>query len=83
MCPLIKAFMGAKIGGTCPYFQSCDMVIGETTCDGKKKAWEILDEYVPVHVMDLPQMKRDKDFKKGEKKLMTLLKKSKKLQAIK
>lgn len=37
MCPLIKAFMGAKIGGTCPYFQSCDMVIGETTCDGKKK----------------------------------------------
>ncbi len=67
MCPLIKAFMGAKIGGTCPYFQSCDMVIGETTCDGKKKAWEILDEYVPVHVMDLPQMKRDKDFKNGRR----------------
>jgi benzoyl-CoA reductase/2-hydroxyglutaryl-CoA dehydratase subunit BcrC/BadD/HgdB len=62
LCPLIKAFMGAKVGGTCPYFQSCDMVIGETTCDGKKKAWEILEEYVPVHVMDLPQMKRDKDY---------------------
>lgn len=62
LCPLIKAFMGAKIGGTCPYFQSCDMVIGETTCDGKKKAWEILEEYVPVHVMDLPQMKREKDY---------------------
>lgn len=64
MCPLIKAFMGAKIGGTCPYFQSCDMVIGETTCDGKKKAWEILNEHVPVHVMDLPQMKRAKDYSK-------------------
>lgn len=62
LCPLIKAFMGAKIGGTCPYFQSCDLVIGETTCDGKKKAWEILEEYVPVHVMDLPQMKREKDY---------------------
>lgn len=62
MCPLIKAFMGAKVGGTCPYFQSCDMVIGETTCDGKKKAWEILSDYVPVHVMDLPQMKRNKDY---------------------
>ncbi|EJP6473653.1 2-hydroxyacyl-CoA dehydratase [Clostridium sporogenes] len=75
MCPLIKAFMGAKIGGTCPYFQSCDMVIGETTCDGKKKAWEILDEYVPVHVMDLPQMKRDKDFKKWGEEISELIKK--------
>lgn len=63
MCPLIKALVGAKVGGTCPYFQSCDMLIGETTCDGKKKAWEILNEYVPVHVMDLPQMKREKDYK--------------------
>lgn len=62
MCPLIKAAVGAKVSGTCPYFQSCDMIIGETTCDGKKKAWEILDEYVPVHVMDLPQMKRNKDY---------------------
>ncbi|HBC97267.1 MAG TPA: 3-hydroxyacyl-ACP dehydratase [Clostridium sp.] len=62
ICPLIKAFMGAKVGGTCPYFQSCDMIIGETTCDGKKKAWEVLKNYVPVHVMELPQMKRDKDY---------------------
>lgn len=62
MCPLIKAAVGAKVSGTCPYFQSCDMIVGETTCDGKKKAWEILDEYVPVHVMDLPQMKRNKDY---------------------
>ncbi|MDF2883397.1 MAG: hypothetical protein K0R54_3954 [Clostridiaceae bacterium] len=62
ICPLIKAFMGAKIGGTCPYFQSCDMIIGETTCDGKKKAYEVLQDYVPVHVMDLPQMKRAKDY---------------------
>src|SRR5699024_1329451 len=36
---------------------------GETTCKGKKKAWEILAEDVPVHVMDLPQMKREKDIK--------------------
>ncbi|MBL4936284.1 2-hydroxyacyl-CoA dehydratase [Clostridium sp. YIM B02515] len=62
MCPLIKAAVGAKVSGTCPYFQSVDMIVGETTCDGKKKAWEILDEYVPVHVMDLPQMKRTKDY---------------------
>ncbi|WBW96712.1 double-cubane-cluster-containing anaerobic reductase [Oceanirhabdus sp. W0125-5] len=61
LCPLIKAFTGAMVDKTCPYFQSCDMLIGETTCDGKKKAWEILNEYKPVHVMDLPQMKRCKD----------------------
>lgn len=75
MCPLIKAFMGAKIGGTCPYFNSCDMVIGETTCDGKKKAWEILDDYVPVHVMDLPQMKRAKDYKMWEEEIKLFIEK--------
>lgn len=75
LCPLIKAFMGAKIGGTCPYFNSCDMVIGETTCDGKKKAWEILDEYVPVHVMDLPQMKRAKDYKMWEEEIKLFIEK--------
>lgn len=75
LCPLIKAFMGAKIGGTCPYFNSCDMVIGETTCDGKKKAWEILDEYVPVHVMDLPQMKRAKDYKMWEEEIKLFVEK--------
>jgi benzoyl-CoA reductase/2-hydroxyglutaryl-CoA dehydratase subunit BcrC/BadD/HgdB len=75
LCPLIKAFMGAKIGGTCPYFNSCDIVIGETTCDGKKKAWEILDEYVPVHVMDLPQMKRAKDYKMWEEEIKLFIEK--------
>lgn len=62
ICPLIKSFMGFKLGKVCPYFESCDMVVGETTCDGKKKAFEILNDYVPVHVMETPQMKRDKDF---------------------
>lgn len=63
LCPLIKAFTGALVDRTCPYFLSCDMLVGETTCDGKKKAWEIISEYKPLHVMDLPQMKRDKDYK--------------------
>ena len=61
MCPLIKASVGARLGKTCPYFRVADMYIGETTCDGKKKAWEILSEDVPMHVMDMPQMKRPKD----------------------
>jgi len=66
LCPLIKAFVGAKISATCPYFQSCDLLVGETTCDGKKKAYEILSEYAPTYVMELPQMKREKDIKDWE-----------------
>lgn len=62
LCPLIKAFTGAKVGRTCPYFQSCDLLVGETTCDGKKKAWEVLKDYTPVHVMELPQMKRPQNY---------------------
>lgn len=61
-CPLIKASVGARLDKTCPFFRIADMYVGETTCDGKKKAWEILAEDVPVHVMDLPQMKRPKDY---------------------
>lgn len=60
-CPLIKASVGARLDRTCPFFRIADMYVGETTCDGKKKAWEILGEDVPMYVMDLPQMKRRKD----------------------
>ena len=63
-CPLIKASVGARLDRTCPFFRIADMYVGETTCDGKKKAWEILAEDVPVYVMDLPQMKRAKDIEK-------------------
>lgn len=62
-CPLIKASVGARLDRTCPFFRIADMYVGETTCDGKKKAWEILAEDVPLHVMNLPQMKRAKDVK--------------------
>lgn len=63
-CPLIKASVGARLDRTCPFFRIADMYVGETTCDGKKKAWEILGKDVPMHVMDMPQMKREKDIKK-------------------
>jgi benzoyl-CoA reductase/2-hydroxyglutaryl-CoA dehydratase subunit BcrC/BadD/HgdB len=63
-CPLIKASVGARVGRTCPFFRIADMYVGETTCDGKKKAWEVLAEDVPVHVMDMPQMKRPQDVQK-------------------
>lgn len=61
LCPLIKASVGFKIDRICPYFQVSDFVVGETTCDGKKKAWEILEEYIPTYVMELPQRKDEAD----------------------
>ena len=73
-CPLIKASVGARLDRTCPFFRIADMYIGETTCDGKKKAWEILAEDVPVHVMDLPQMKREKDVKAWAEEIKELKK---------
>ena len=63
-CPLIKASVGARLGRTCPFFRIADMYVGETTCDGKKKAWEILGKDVPMYIMDMPQMKREKDIAK-------------------
>jgi benzoyl-CoA reductase/2-hydroxyglutaryl-CoA dehydratase subunit BcrC/BadD/HgdB len=63
-CSLIKASVGARLGKTCPFFRIADMYVGETTCDGKKKAYEILGEDVPMVIMDVPQMKREKDILK-------------------
>lgn len=61
MCPLIKASLGARMGRMCPFFRIVDEIVGETTCDGKKKMYEILATDVPMHIMELPQMKRPKD----------------------
>jgi len=59
-CSLIKSTFGFKLGKVCPYLEASDMVVGENTCDGKKKAYEIFAEIVPnLYVMDLPQMKSD------------------------
>lgn len=69
-CPLIKASVGARLDRTCPFFRIADMYVGETTCDGKKKAWEILGEDIPMHILDLPQMKREKDVLKWKDELL-------------
>jgi benzoyl-CoA reductase/2-hydroxyglutaryl-CoA dehydratase subunit BcrC/BadD/HgdB len=37
------------------------MTVGETTCDGKKKAWEILNQYKPTYVIEVPQKKQETD----------------------
>jgi len=57
-CSLIKSAFGFNLGKVCPYIESADMIVGENTCDGKKKAYETLNNLVPnLYVMDIPQMK--------------------------
>ncbi len=63
LCPLIKSFYGFKVGKFCPYFEVSDVVIGETTCDGKTKAYEVLGESQPVFVLEIPHRKNDETFK--------------------
>lgn len=58
LCPLIKSAFGFKRGLVCPYVEASDIVVGENTCDGKKKAYEVLSPMVKdLHIIDLPQMK--------------------------
>ena len=54
LCPLIKSSYGFGKTDKCPFFFFSDLVVGETTCDGKKKMYEYMAEFKPIHVMELP-----------------------------
>ncbi|MCX5779696.1 MAG: double-cubane-cluster-containing anaerobic reductase [Firmicutes bacterium] len=56
LCPLIKSSYGFAVTDTCPFFHFSDLVIGESTCDGKKKMFEMMADIKPVHVMQLPHL---------------------------
>lgn len=60
ICPLIKSAHGFKMLKMCGYTQSADFIYGETTCEAKKKTWEVLSTHHPVHVMQIPQKKDEK-----------------------
>lgn len=54
LCPLIKSSYGFAITDKCPYMYFSDLVVGETTCDGKVKMYELLGEIKNVHILELP-----------------------------
>jgi benzoyl-CoA reductase/2-hydroxyglutaryl-CoA dehydratase subunit BcrC/BadD/HgdB len=58
-CALIKSFIGFKMAKLCPFTESSDMIVGETTCDGKKKAYEAFNEITPTYIMEVPQTKTE------------------------
>lgn len=55
LCPLIKSSYGFAVSDTCAFFRSSDIIIGDTTCDGKKKMFELLSREKTTHVLQLPQ----------------------------
>ncbi|MDD7363003.1 MAG: double-cubane-cluster-containing anaerobic reductase [Peptoniphilus sp.] len=59
LCPLIKSSYGFGKTDKCPYFHFSDVVIGETTCDGKKKMYEMMQDFKDIHVMELPNSQSD------------------------
>lgn len=56
LCPLIKSSYGHALEQSCPYAYFSDIVVGETTCDGKKKMYELLGELKPMLVIHLPNV---------------------------
>ncbi len=54
LCPLIKSSFGFYISDKCPYTYFADLIVGETTCDGKKKMYEIMSQGKKTYVLKLP-----------------------------
>ena len=63
LCPLIKSSYGFAITDKCPFFYFSDLVVGETTCDGKKKMYEYMSEFKDVYLMELPNTQGEEALK--------------------
>ncbi len=63
LCPLIKSSYGFAKTDKCPFFYFSDVVVGETTCDGKKKMYEYMSEFKDVFLMELPNTQSEEALK--------------------
>lgn len=61
LCPLIKSTFGYHVTGKNPFLKWADLVVAETTCDGKKKMFELLGAAKPMYVLGLPQKAENPD----------------------
>ncbi len=61
LCPLIKSTYGYHVQQANPFLEMADLVVAETTCDGKKKMYELMAQTRPMHVLELPQKPDDAD----------------------
>ena len=63
LCPLIKSTYGYHMQRSNPFLEMADLVVAETTCDGKKKMFELMARSRAMHVLELPQKPDDPDAK--------------------
>jgi benzoyl-CoA reductase/2-hydroxyglutaryl-CoA dehydratase subunit BcrC/BadD/HgdB len=61
LCPLIKSTYGYHVRGANPFLEMADLIVAETTCDGKKKMYELMGRTRPMYVLELPQKPADSD----------------------
>ena len=55
LCSLIKSSYGFYVSDKCPYTYFSDLIVGETTCDGKKKMYELMARGKELFLLHLPQ----------------------------
>jgi len=55
LCPLIKSTFGYHVQRSKSLSRMADLVVAETTCDGKKKMYELMSESRAMHILELPQ----------------------------
>ncbi len=54
LCPLIKSTFGYYCLKSNPFLEWADLVVAETTCDGKKKMFELMSATKQVYLLQLP-----------------------------
>ena len=61
LCPLIKSTYGFHVEKENPFLEMADLVVAETTCDGKKKMYELMAASRPMYILELPQKPDEPD----------------------
>jgi benzoyl-CoA reductase/2-hydroxyglutaryl-CoA dehydratase subunit BcrC/BadD/HgdB len=59
LCPLVKSTYGYLLDKSNPFLEMADLLVAETTCDGKKKMFELMGDSKPTYLIELPQQEND------------------------
>ncbi len=70
ICPLVRSTFGMALSETCPYKTLKEYPLGETTCDAKKKTWDLFG----IPAMEVPQKKNEEDRKLWISEVTTFMK---------
>jgi len=57
LCPLVKSTLGMKMVDASPFYEHSDLIVGPTPCDAKLKVSEVLQDYMPVLLLNLPRIR--------------------------